>query len=88
MFTAISLVNIHHLIQVQNKRKRKNGFFVIRTVRIYSLNNFYVAYSNYINHIVKCVPSTYLSYNWQFVGLTIFALLPFTDPFIFLLVFC
>ena len=67
MFTAISLVNIHHLIWVQNKRKRKNGFFVIRTVRIYSLNSFYVAYSNCINHIVKCVPSTYLSCNWKFV---------------------
>ena len=27
MITKINLVNIHHLIQIQNKRKRKKVFF-------------------------------------------------------------
>ena len=38
----ICLVNIYHLIYIQNKRKRKNFFLVMRTLRTYFLNNFLV----------------------------------------------
>ena len=40
---SMSLVNIHHIIQIQNKRKTKKIFFlVIKTLRISSLNNFHI----------------------------------------------
>ena len=43
----------------------------MRTLRIYSFDNFsYITFSsvNYIYHAVLCIPSTYLSYNWKFVA--------------------
>ena len=42
--TTISLVDIHHFMQVENKRK--NYFFlVMRTLRIYSLNSFHISHT-------------------------------------------
>ena len=41
----------------------------MRTLRIYSFNNLYIAYSsvNYIYHVAHYIPNTYLSHNWKFV---------------------
>ena len=42
----------------------------MRTLGIYSLNNFHVLTHrsvNYICHVVHYIPSAYLSYNWKFV---------------------
>ena len=43
MIITISLVNMNHLIQTENKRARKKySFLVMRTLRISSLNNFHI----------------------------------------------
>ena len=39
--TTVSLVNTCNLIQIQHEREKK-FFLVIRTLRIYSLNNFHI----------------------------------------------
>ena len=49
--------------------KKQKKFFVIRTFRIYYLNNIYLymhkthSSIHYINHVVPYIPSTYLSCN-------------------------
>ena len=50
----------------------------MRTLRIYSLNNFYVTYMsiNYIYPVVHYIPCTYLSYNWKFVPFDHLHLIP------------
>ena len=41
---------------------------MMRTLRIYSLNNFHMQHrAVFINHVAHYIPSTYLSYNWKFV---------------------
>ena len=40
MITAISLVNIHHLIQIKNKRKKL--FLVMRNFRIHTVSKWYI----------------------------------------------
>ena len=46
MMTKISLVNLHHHMQIQNKRKRKKIFsLLMRTLRNYSVTNFLFNFS-------------------------------------------
>ena len=63
MITTVTLVKIHHHIQLQI-------FFVMRTLKIYFPNNFQIYKStvNYSHHGVYYIPRTYLSYNLKFVS--------------------
>ena len=64
MIITVNLVTIH-LINTKLK-KYKKYFSCVRTLRMYSLNNFNI-YSSVNYHFVHYIPSTYLSYNWKFV---------------------
>ena len=57
------LLNICHLIQIQNLRNRKNILLVMRILKIHSWKLLSVIYSsvNYLYHVVHYIPSTYLS---------------------------
>ena len=63
MITTISLMTSIMSYRYKNKEKEKMFFFlVVRTLRIYSLNNFQIRHTvvlimSYVNYI----PSTYLS---------------------------
>ena len=50
----------------------------MRTLRIYSRNNFPISYSsvNYSHHVVHYIPSPYLSYNGSLYHLTTFLQYP------------
>ena len=54
----------------------------MRTLRIYSQQLSYIAYSsvNYIHHVVHNSPSAYLSYNWEFVPFDYFDPIPHPPP--------
>ena len=41
IISIVSLVNIHHLLHTQNKKK-KIFFLVVRILRIYSLNHLHI----------------------------------------------
>ena len=46
MMTIVGLVNIHHLIQIQlKKKKEKNFLLVMKTLRPYYLNNFPICHT-------------------------------------------
>ena len=60
MIITVNLVTIH-LINTKLK-KYKKYFSCVRTLRMYSLNNFNI-YSSVNYHFVHYIPSTYLSYN-------------------------
>ena len=83
MITTVSLVNIHHLVYIYTKpkKKKKHFFLMVKTLRIYSLDNFSVQHMVVL--IVKIIlylyiPSTYFSYSWKFVSLDHFH--PLSSP--------
>lgn len=54
MIIVASLVDVNHLLQTQNKRKRTKIFILgMRTLRIYSVKLLCITYSsvNHINHL-------------------------------------
>lgn len=63
MITTIVLVNIHYLVYIEQKEKEEN-VPVMRTPRMYALNNvFYTLYSSvsYSHYVVCYTASIYVT---------------------------
>ena len=68
MITTISLVNIHHLVRIQKKKRDifscdKNFCNLLSK----QLSNLPCNSVNYSHHFIHYFATTYLSYNWKFV---------------------
>ena len=66
MITVVSLVNIHHLIQIKNKRKKKL-FLVMRNFRIHTVSQFYIEQAVALSIFIMKWKWKLLSLVWLFV---------------------
>ena len=87
MFTSVSLVNIHHLIQIQHKKNKKkisfyveNSGFTLLTF-IYNIQNVLVC----IYHAVEHIPSTYYLITGNCTFICLHPIPPSPTPLFFLL---
>lgn len=65
MTATVSLVTIHHLIQIKKKERLKFSF-MMRTLRSYTLNNFSIIQQFYL--LSSCYYFQYLFCNQKFVS--------------------
>ena len=71
MITTIGSANIHHLIElVKRKKHRKEFLVVIRTLRMYSLNNVPLYHAAVLTILMVYISSTYLSAKSLYVLIT------------------
>ena len=70
MITTIGSANIHHLIELVKRKKHRKGFLVIRTLRIYSLNNVPLYHAVVLTVLLVYISSTYLSAKSLYVLIT------------------
>ena len=70
MITTIGSANIHHLIELVKRKKHRKEFLVIRTLRIYSLNNVPLYHAVVLTVLLVYISSTYLSAKSLYVLIT------------------
>ena len=63
MMATVSLVNVHHLIWIKKTKRKKFFFPVMRTLRIYLLNNFQICHTVVLTIVIMLYITSLVLFN-------------------------